>query len=152
MALIINRQLFKCFRWPLHSTPLFANQFMKPNFRKEVNKMGCDIEYDPVVEARIAQNQHDREKARREQELAYGREVFAALKDLPREKLPEDELAPFVRGILERSQRIADALPQLNGLDMNDSLGRNWQVSINKSEGTNSVWGISFRRMSSGWS
>jgi len=112
--------------------------------------MGCDIEYDPALEASLAKKQYEREKAQREQELAYGKDVYADLKDLPKEEVSQDELEPFVRAILERSQGLADALPQLNGLDMNDSLGRNWQVSINKSEGTNNVWGISFRRMSPG--
>lgn len=112
--------------------------------------MGCDIEYDPAVEARIAKAEYEREKARNEEERAYGIEVFNALKDLPIARLDQPKLVPFVGGLLERSQAVADVLPQLNGLDINDSLGRDWEVVMHKGDESHRVYGVSFRRMNPG--
>lgn len=74
----------------------------------------------------------EQEKIKRESE--YRSSTYNSIRNLSRERLSQEKIKEEVNRMLNRVERICKAVPNLIGLSLSDSLNRNWEITIERSE------------------
>lgn len=100
------------------------------HYASELFPRGYEVHMREERESRIAQQKKEADK--RETERQNARRVYESVKDLPYEKLSQEDLKPEVEKMINRVERISDMLPKLQRIDILDSLNRSWEADWNK--------------------